>query len=149
MAARSSSCAPQPLHLDALSSRTGDDERVQICSAGGDCTPTLLLLLHSWSSVMQQLWFDSDLSPLLSLPPDVNLVFATSLDAADIVSASILDRLGSLQRSGGLLDWLSSLLGLASPSPLAYVIQPQLSQQHRSLHPFMYTQQPSLDISHS
>jgi hypothetical protein len=137
MAARASSCASQPLHLDALSSRSGDDERVQMCSAGGDCTPTLLLLLHSWSSSMQQLWFEADLSPLLSLPPDVNLVFATSLNAADVVSASMLHRLSSLQRSGGILQWLLYLLGMASPSPIAHVIQPQLSQQHRAVQPFM------------
>ncbi len=140
MAARAPSCASQPLHLDALSSRSGDDERVQMCSGDGDCKPTLLLLLHSWSSSMQQLWFEADLSPLLSLPPDVNLVFATSLNGADVVSASMLHRLSSLQRSGGILQWLSYLLGMASSSPVAHVIQPQLSQQHRAVQPFMCAQ---------
>lgn len=70
-------------------------------------------------------------------------MFATSLNAADVVSASMLDRLSALQRSGGILQWLFSLLGIASSSsPVAHVIQPQLSQQHRALHPFMCAHQP-------
>jgi hypothetical protein len=113
VAARASSCAPQPLLIPTASAPDG----FELCSATRDCTPTLLLLLHSWGSGMEQLWFETDISPLLSLPPDVNLVFATSVNAADVVAGHMLERVNALQHAGGLLAWFASLLGQAPAAP--------------------------------
>ena len=137
MAARASSCAPQPLRLPAASSRGGDGQLLEVCGTDG-CKPTLLLLLHSWSSGMQQLWFDADLSPLLSLPPDVNILFATSLSGADDITRHMLGRLAALQHTGTAIDWISALLGLTSPPPASHVIEQQLSLQQRDAAPFLY-----------
>ncbi len=112
-AARASSCAQHPLHIPAAPSPDG----FELCSATRDCTPTLLLLLHTWGGGMQQLWFDTDMAPLLSLPPGVNLLFATSINGADVVAAHMLERVQALQRAGGLLHWLASLLGQAPAAP--------------------------------
>lgn len=138
VAAHASSCAPRPLHLTSTSPLTSDDNRLEICSATRDCTPTLLLFLHSWGGGMQQLWFESDLSPLRSFPPDVNLVFATSLNAADVISDAVLERLASLRYSGSVVDWIAAVLGFAPAAASTRVVEQQLSQQHRALSPFLY-----------
>jgi hypothetical protein len=115
---------------------------LDVCGAN-DCTPTLLLLLHSWGGGMQQLWFNADLSPLLSLPSDVNVLFATSLDGADVITDHMLGRLASLQHTGSILHWLYSLFGASRAAPAARVIQQQLSLQHRDTAPFLCVPRPS------
>ena len=115
---------------------------MRICSEG-DCAPTLLLLLHSWGSGMQQLWFDEDLSPLLSLPPDVNVLFATSLNGASDITRHMHSRLASLQHTGSIFDWL-----YVAPFPLSFLshfVQVQLGgcrfeercthRRHRHVNP--------------
>jgi hypothetical protein len=151
MTARASSCAPRPLHLTSASPRTTDSDRLEICTVTRDCTPTLLLLLHSWGGGMQQLWFESDLSPLRSFPPDVNLVFATSLNGADIISYNMLQRLESLHYIGSVVDWIAAMLGHAPAAASARVVQQQLSHHHRALSPFLYVPlhaaSPSLHVT--
>jgi hypothetical protein len=142
MAVQASSCAAQPLQLSAASSRSADADHVVLCSSVHDCTPTLLLMLHTWGSDMQQLWFESDLTPLLSFPSDVNIVFATSLNGADLVTSSILQRVAALQGAGSLFDWFFSFFGMAAAPPATGVILQQLSSQHRASDPFLYVLVP-------
>jgi hypothetical protein len=87
---------------------------------------------------MQQLWFESDLSPLRSFPPDVNLVFATSLNGADVISYNMLQRLESLHYIGSVMDWIAAMMGHAPSAASARVVEQQLSHQHRALSPFLY-----------